>query len=200
MQRAVKRRVRPGAVILVLAVMAAGAVAVASLGVRLRGTERRLAAGRSQRVLELEPARVTALSVSVGGEARRLVRGAAGWRIAAPVDAPADGAVVARLLAGLAALERRATVAAPGASPERLRSYGLDAPEALLEVTLEDGRSLSLAFGSGTGEDGAMFVQPGSGEVVLVAASARGALLPTLSELAAAPAGRAGQAPGGPRP
>jgi len=197
MGRGVKRPPRAAAVILAVAAIAAGAAAVARLGVRLRGEERRSAQGRTARVVELDPARATALRVSVGGEERRLVRAGAGWRLEGPVNAPADAAVVETLLAQLAALERRATVVAAGASPERLRFYGLDAPEAALEVRLDDGRSVSLAFGTGTGEDGAMFVQPGSGEVVLVAAAARGALLPSWAQLAgdSSPGARRAPAP-----
>ena len=178
-----KARARSALTTLVLLAIAAGAVAVAWFGVHLRGAEEKAEEGRSKRVMAIDPARVRELRLVSGADAARLVREGETWRLVEPVAADADPDAVKRLLDRLSSLERRATSARAGALPSDLRPYGLDAPRARIEATLDDGKVETLALGEDTGFDGAMFVQPTSGEIVVVVGEARGDLVPGLEDL-----------------
>lgn len=178
-----KARTRTALGALLLLVLAGAAVAVAWFGVVLRGEEVREAEGRSRKVLDLDPALAREVRLTGAGGQIRIVKEGEAWRIVAPLSADADGAAVGRLLDRLAGLERRGTSAGAGASPETLRTYGLEAPRTRIEVVLEGGRTESLALGDDSGFDGAMFVSPTGGEVAVVASSARADLEPGLDAL-----------------
>lgn len=178
-------RTRPLLVAL-LAVATAGAIAaIASVATRLRTVERTERAARGDPVLRLEPFRAKAIRISSGSEELRLERTPAGWRLVAPIHAQADPAAVAGLLEELSALERRATVASPGETAERLQPYGLDAPRTRIEVTMDGDRVERLAFGGDTGADGATFVMATGGEVALVSSAARAGIEKRLADLRA---------------
>src|SRR5512138_1689938 len=168
-----KARARTALTTLVLLAMAAGTIAVAWFGVHLRGEEEKAGETRSRKVLAIDPARVRALRVVSGAREVRLAREGDSWRVVAPVAAAADADAVRRLLDRLAGLERRATSARGGALPSDLSPYGLDAPRTRIEATLDDGKVETLALGEDTGFDGAMFVQPTSGDIAVVASDAR---------------------------
>ena len=177
-----KARARTAVTTLFLLAVAAGAVAVAWFGVHLRGDAERRREEKTRRVFEgLDAAKVREVRISGKDGEVRLVRAGDGWKIAAPVEADADPDAVRRLLDRLVTLERRATSAPAGTRD--LAAYGLAAPRARLEVTLEGGRTERLALGDDNGFDGAMFVQPGGGEVDVVAGDARAALDPGLLAL-----------------
>ena len=127
------------------------------------------AAARAKRFLAFEPAQAVSLRVRAKGEDVRLEKPAGGaWRMTAPVQAVADAKEVEGLLSRLAGLERRAQSAPAGASAAVLADYGLDAPTARFEIGLAGGKSLSVAIGGDNRFDGTMFVQPASGEVLVV--------------------------------
>lgn len=168
-----------------LLVTAAAVVGIAYYGVALRGEERARTDEAEKKVFLLDPKAVMELRVSAKGDEVRLVRGEgdARWRIVAPVQAAADEEAVGRLLERLATLERRGVSAAPGASTSVLASFGLDAPKVRLEAVLDDGRTERLALGDTTGFDGAMFVMPTDGRVLVVTSNARAALEQGLADL-----------------
>ncbi|HSN91623.1 MAG TPA: DUF4340 domain-containing protein [Anaeromyxobacteraceae bacterium] len=178
-----KARARNALTTLLLLALAAAAISVARFGVFLRGEEERAEETRSRKVLALDPARAREVRLLGAGGEIRLAKEGETWRLVAPVRADADAGAVGRLLDRLASLERRATSAKAGAPPESLRPYGLEAPRTRLEVVLDDGRTERLALGDDSGFDGAMFVQPTSGEVAVVASSARADLEPGLDAL-----------------
>lgn len=123
---------------------------------------------RAKRFLAFDAAEATALRVQAKGDDVRLERRGGTWIITAPMKAAADGREVEGLLSRLAGMERRADSAAAGLSAAALADYGLDRPTARFEVTLAGGRTVSLAIGGDNRFDGTMFVQPASGEVVVV--------------------------------
>lgn len=116
----------------------------------------------------------------------RLVRNASGWRLAAPVEAPADGAVVASLVAGLVGARIAGFVmpsasqrgAAPGERTVLARSalapYGLTAETGLsVNVKPEAGLPEQLVFGAPAGTNLVYaLVQNGTAVVTLEAAVA----------------------------
>ncbi|MBU8897643.1 DUF4340 domain-containing protein [Corallococcus sp. M34] len=69
----------------------------------------------------------TRLTVKAHGTTTELVKDAAGWRITAPVEAPADSATVEALLRQLATAKPKATVKQHPSEAE-LRQYGLAPP------------------------------------------------------------------------
>jgi hypothetical protein len=166
-----------------LLVVLAAVGGIAYFGVHRRGEERARTDEAEKKVFLFEPPAVQELRVTAKGDAVRLARGPAGWRIVAPVDAEADPAVVERLLQRLATLERRGVSASADAPTNVLASFGLDAPKVRLEVVLDDGRTERLALGATTGFDGAMFVMPTDGRVLVVSGNARAALEQGLAEL-----------------
>lgn len=115
----------------------------------------------------------------------RLVRNASGWRLAAPVEAPADGAVVASLVEGLVGA-RIAGFVVPsatqrGAAGERavlsrsaLAPYGLSAEAGLsVNVKPEVGMPEQVVFGASAGTNLVYaLVQNGTAVVTLEAAVA----------------------------
>jgi hypothetical protein len=180
-----KARVRTALGTGFLLVVLAAVAGIAYFGVHRRGEERARTDEAEKKVFLLEPAAVKELRVAAKGDEVRLVRGSGGlgWRIASPVDAAANEEAVARLLGRLATLERRGVFALAGA-PERVRaSFGLEAPKVRLELVLDDGRTERLALGDTTGQDGAMFVMPTDGRVLVVSANARAALELGLADL-----------------
>jgi hypothetical protein len=178
-----KARTRTAVNAAVLLAVAAGAVAVAWFGVHLRSLDEDARTARGRKVLDLDPGLAREVRLSTAAGEISLVREGGTWRIAAPLRADADQDAVRRLLGALAALERRATSAKAGERGEALRAYGLEAPRTRIEVVLEGGRVERLALGDDNGFDGAMFVMPTSGEVVVVASGTRPELEPALDAL-----------------
>jgi len=99
-----------------------------------------------QKVLALERDRVRELTLArQGAEPIRLVKQGEVWRLAAPLDAPADGSEVDSLLTSLANLEQSEVVTE---SPARLADFGLDPPKTTLGALLEGGSEpLTLLLG-----------------------------------------------------
>jgi hypothetical protein len=168
-----------------LLVILAAVAGIAYFGVHRRGEERARTDEAKKEVFLLEPAAVKELRVAAKGDEVRLVRrpGESVWRIVSPVDAAANEEAVGRLLGRLSTLERRGVSASAGAPERVLARFGLDAPKVRLELVLDDGRTERLALGDTTGFDGAMFVMPTDGRVLVVSGNARAALELGLADL-----------------
>ncbi|WP_242394399.1 hypothetical protein [Anaeromyxobacter oryzisoli] len=121
---------------------------------------------RGAEVAAFEPARASRIEVRIAGRTVSAARAAGGWRgEGAAVPAARADAVLARL----AALRRRGTLARADALREELEAYGLRTPRARVRVTLDDGRALEWAVGSGTGADGVAFLLAPDRTVVVAA-------------------------------
>jgi hypothetical protein len=99
-----------------------------------------------QKVLALERDRVRELTLArQHAEPIRLVKQGEVWRLAAPLDAPADSSEVDSLLTSLSNLEQSEVVTE---SPARLADFGLDPPKTTVGALLEGGSEpLTLLLG-----------------------------------------------------
>jgi hypothetical protein len=124
--------------------------------------EKLLAVGRDQ---------VKALRLAAKGQEIRLERAeGGGWRIAAPVAAPADRGAADALLDTALGLRRRQRVAEPDAG---LGAFGLDPPRLRLTLELAGGGSRTVEAGAESPFDGSLFVRVDGGPVVSVAPGTR---------------------------
>ena len=130
---------------------AALAVILAVLGafyyvyeVRL-GPEREKAETRKGRVFSAEIADVTAVEVKRGSEVLTFQREGDGWRMLAPVATRADRGAVEELITSVVTAKADREIAS---SPASLAEFGLDAPQAVVTVTLKDGKQIGLQLGS----------------------------------------------------
>lgn len=136
---------------------------------------------RGAEVAALDPARAARIEVELRGRAVAATRAGGGWRGEDGTVAPAGADAV---LARLAALRRRGTLARADALREELDAYGLRTPRARVRVTLDDGRTLAWAVGAGTGRDGVAFLLAPDGTVVIAAQEDVAALEAALAALA----------------
>jgi hypothetical protein len=186
---------RRSSLLTLFAALIAAAAAILAFGLRLRGQEEAHGIARGDAVLARDPSHAVAIAAEGADGPLRLARTSAGWTALEPGHGPVDTSRVEALLADLAALRRRGTLAAPGRDPAKLAPYGLDRPRTRIELTFEDGMVLTIALGQGTGEDGAMFALAPRGEVVVISAAAGTALEADLARLGIA----GGGSPAGPR-
>ena len=112
----------------------------------------------------------------------KLVRGNGGWRLAAPVDAPADTEAVEKLAAGLSSAKIESFVLPSAANPlpegetslrpSALAPYGLSA-DAGFAVTVRSasGAAEQIVFGAGSGTNRVYALVQNASAVVEVAAS-----------------------------
>jgi Domain of unknown function (DUF4340) len=106
------------------------------------GAAREAARAAERRLIDFRPDDIREVVIAKRTE-RVVLRGDGnGWRITAPVDAPADGASVNGLLAFIARLEK---VRALDGSAE-LEAFGLRHPHIRLTLALRDGQMLTLAL------------------------------------------------------
>jgi hypothetical protein len=89
---------------------------------------------------------VNEITIARAADTVKLGKGGGGWRLLAPLQAPADGGEVDALLSGLETLEVDDVVAA---SPGDLATYGLATPRTTLTLTREGGAApLGLLLGN----------------------------------------------------
>jgi hypothetical protein len=154
---------------LVLLALAGGALVWAWLGVDRKVDEEQAAKDREEKVFAFEAKDVRALAITAKGGTTRLERdgtGDGGWKIAAPVAAPADAFAANGIAERLAGLRRiREAAAAPGGD---LARFGLAAPRVSVEATLASGAKETISLGDDSGFDGAVFARPTSGAVLAV--------------------------------
>jgi hypothetical protein len=171
-----KARTRNAITPLVLLVAAGGAVAYAYFGVFKKDQAEQQKKAASALVFSLDRNEVIAVTIerSAGrGEKVNVVRKGDAWRIASPIDAPADKTAVDAIVGLLAEMQRKAEVSPAAAPPVDLERFGLSKPGVKVELDLEGGRSEKLSIGSVNDFDGSLYVQPTSGAVLLVDGSTR---------------------------
>lgn len=175
-----KARSRTALLTLALLAAAAGALAIAFYGVE-RPLEREKAGKEAEeKVLALGREEVKALRLSEKEPEVRLERAGDGWRITAPVEAPADRAAADALLDAALGLRRRQRVAEPDAG---LSAYGLSPPRLRLVLELGGGATRTLEAGDENPFDGSLFVRADGGPVLAVGPGARFSLEKGLFDL-----------------
>jgi hypothetical protein len=133
-------RARTTIVLAVLAVLLGGGYYVVDVRGREAREQARLA---ERRLVAFDPAKVREIIIEKPAE-RVVIRGdGERWRIVAPVDEAADGAVVEGLLSFVRRLEKVRSL--DGLAD--LKAAGLDAPAAKLGLGLEGGERLTLLLG-----------------------------------------------------
>lgn len=126
----------------------------------------------------LFPRRVERLRIESGGTAVECRRDGAVWRLAEPIEGPADTAAVNRILDGFERLPLTDVVTAAEREDRGLtwRDYGLDVPRAKLTFS-GNGSALQLSVGR-TGPMGGLYLRTGESPDVLVTTTNLLALIP----------------------
>lgn len=145
----------------------------------------RLARASGSRALPFVPAEVASLTLSPRGAPEvRVVRAGAGWSLA-PAGVAASTTAVEGLLERLSEMRVRSAVPA---DPPSLAPRGLEPPASRVEVTLGDGRVLSLDLGDESPFDRTRFGRRGA-EILVIEGVPAAALDPAPDRLLAAPGG-----------
>jgi hypothetical protein len=99
----------------------------------------------------LQPEKIAALTLSASnGDVTTLKKEGAGWKIEAPVQAPADASEVSGVTSNLATLDMTRVI---DEKPASLEAFGLDKPRLRLTFTA-DGKPRTLLLGSKTATGG----------------------------------------------
>jgi hypothetical protein len=160
---------------LVLLAAAAGALAFAWYGIERKDEAVQAKKEVDARLFAFKKEAVKALTVEAKGATTRLVREGDGWKVEAPLAAPAERSTVEALVEYVAALRRKASVEAkPDAAA--LPRFGLERPRVRVTLALDGGRQETLALGDENAFDGTIFVRTTSGAVDLVGGEARWSL------------------------
>jgi hypothetical protein len=147
------------------------AVLVAALGAYLYLYEVPQAQREAQKtkLLAFEPEAVTGVTLAYPDRTIELRRGDQGWRLTAPVDAPADEAAVTSLLRTLADAEVQKTL---DTLPEDLTAFGLAEPSVTVRLTLKEGPTPPpVAVGKNTPIGGRTYVRRGEERTLLLTSS-----------------------------
>jgi len=118
-------------------------------------------------VLSVDKAKAKALEITSAGDAVKVAKDAAGWKVVKPFTAPADSSAVESLLTSLEKVEADEVVVEKAAS---LADYGLARPSRTVSVTLEGASApVALQFGAKSPDGNGQYAnQPGSSKVFLV--------------------------------
>ena len=123
---------------------------------------------REKALLKFDRSKVDGIEVSAGGKLLQFAKDGREWKLTKPLQARADyGAVEA--LVGRSESKAKSFVT-DDASPADLKKYGLDKPEATLNLTVGSAK-LTLLVG-GKASDGAVYVRDRSKPAVMIAESA----------------------------
>jgi hypothetical protein len=131
------------------------------------------AKGKSDKLFNLKSEDVAGIALAYPRQEIQLQRDASGrWKITQPLQAPADDAAVAGIVAALSAAEIKRTLETkPGA--EDLKNFGLSPPAAKVSVTLKNGLTLpTLNVGAKTPLGDSAYVQRGAEPAVYLTGAA----------------------------
>jgi hypothetical protein len=121
-------------------------------------------------------AKLARITVEAKGARTTLERGEAGWRVTAPVQAPADASVV-ESVAGRLATGKFDEVVEEAPQEADLERYGLKTPRFTVRARMESGREVVLYGGLENPFNGAVYMRrEGDGRVFLAEGSVRWAL------------------------
>jgi hypothetical protein len=115
--------------------------------------------GKKEKLLQVEKDAVAAIVLVYPDREIELSRSEAGWRVAKPVDVPADEAAVKSLLTTIADAEVQRTL---DEMPQDLASFGLDKPTVTVTLRMKDGaQPPPVAVGKNTAIGGRTYVRKG---------------------------------------
>jgi hypothetical protein len=124
---------------------------------------------RDKTLLKFERDKVDALDVSSGGKDMTLAKDGGDWKMSKPVQTRADFGSVEGLVGRLQTVQMKSIVA-DNASPADLKKYGLDKPEATVNLGLGSARA-TLLFG-GKAADNTVYARDASKPAVVTVESA----------------------------
>ena len=115
--------------------------------------------GKKEKLLAIDKDAVTGVSLTYPDRQIELHKDDKGWRIAKPLEAPADDNAVKAVVSTLADAEVQKTL---DDMPSDLAPFGLDKPTVTARVTLKDGsQSPPVAVGKNTAIGGKTYVRKG---------------------------------------
>ena len=124
---------------------------------------------RDKTLLKFERDKVDALDISAGGKNMTLAKDGGDWKMSKPVQTKADFGSVEGLVGRLQTVQMKSIVA-DNASPADLKKYGLDKPEATVNLGLGSARA-TLLFG-GKAADNTVYARDASKPAVITVESA----------------------------
>jgi hypothetical protein len=101
---------------------------------------------RDKTLIKFERDKVDALDVTAGGKTMTIAKDGGEWKMSKPVQTKADFGSVEGLVGRLQTVQMK-SIAADNASPEDLKKYGLDKPEATVNLSLGSAKA-TLLFGA----------------------------------------------------
>ena len=119
---------------------------------------------RDKALLRFDREKVDGFDVTAGGKQLQFAKAGGDWTIMKPLQARADFSTVESLLSKLEGLQMKSVVTAEP-TPADLKKYGLDKPEASVNVNVGSARA-TLAVG-GKSEDGGLYVRDASKPAVM---------------------------------
>src|SRR6266850_7034557 len=123
---------------------------------------------REKALLKFDHSKVDGVEVSAGGKLLQFAKDGREWKLTKPLQARADYGAVDGLLGRLEGKAK--SFVTNDASPVDLKKYGIDRPEATLNLTVGSTK-LTLLVG-GKADDGAVYVRDQSKPAVMTAESA----------------------------
>jgi hypothetical protein len=124
---------------------------------------------RDKTLVKFERDKVDALDISAGGKTMALAKDGGDWKMSKPVQTKADFGSVEGLVGRLQTVQMK-SIAVDNASPADLKKYGLDKPEATVNVGLGSAKA-TLLFG-GKAADNTVYARDASKPSVVTVESA----------------------------
>ncbi len=124
---------------------------------------------RDKTLLKFERDKVDALDITTGGKTVALAKDGGEWKLSKPVQTRADFGSVEGLVGRLQTVQMK-SIAADNVSPGDLKKYGLDTPEATVNLNMGSARA-TLQFG-GKAADNTVYARDASKDSVITVESA----------------------------
>ena len=124
---------------------------------------------RDKTLLKFERDKVDALDINAGGKTIAIAKDGGEWKLSKPVQTKADFGSVEGLVGRLQTVQMKSIVA-DDASPADLKKYGLDKPEATVNLSIGSARA-TLLFG-GKAADNTVYARDASKPSVVTVESA----------------------------
>jgi hypothetical protein len=124
---------------------------------------------RDKTLLKFERDKVDAIDITAGGKAIAIAKQGGDWKLSKPVQTKADFGSVEGLVGRLQTVEMK-SIAADSVSPADLKKYGLDKPEATVNLGLGSAKA-TLLFGA-KAADNTVYARDASKNTVVTVESA----------------------------